>query len=387
MKNINPRIAVITQAPFPIGNVSTMRIISYLKSLSSIGIFTYVLIYCPTRMAAHIHESSGCFGNIHYQYATDITWKRYNIIFKIWYTLKGLFKSIEYLNTNKISTVILYGDNLFIVNLFYWLYARIFRKRFIGDRSELPSVQTRNSKFRLTIYGLKQRMFDGMIVMTKQLVSFYSQYSTKNDFIFFLPMTVDPCRFDNLKEQNQNDPYIAVVFGTHNRDGLLESLKSFDLYCQKGGTYSLKLIGDYNNMPNKLELDQFINSSVYRSRINIIGKQSNDKVPYLLFNASILMTTPNYYVSGGFPTKLGEYMLSGVPIVATEVGELLDYVIPNKDMIICKPRDFDSISSALFCLERDHQFADELASNAKKKAKAVFCADSYVKDLAIFLNN
>lgn len=73
-----PRIAVVTQAPFPVGNVSTLRYTSYLKSLSKNGAFTYVLIYCPTRMATHIKQQSGITEDgIKFRYATDITWRKY----------------------------------------------------------------------------------------------------------------------------------------------------------------------------------------------------------------------------------------------------------------------------------------------------------------------
>ena len=385
MKNSKLRIALVTHAPFPVGNVSTMRYSSYLKAMCNAGVYSYVLVYCPTRMANHIKKTSGIFDGIEYQYSTLITWKKYNLINKVYYLFKGLFNSIAYLNSKNITTLILYGDNPFIVTFFYWLYTRLTKKRFIGDRSELPSVQERSSKLKLFIYGIKQRMFDGMIIMTKQLMHFYSQYSDDINFLFFLPMTIDPTRFIGLKKETQKEPYIAVVFGNHNRDGLLESLKTFELYCKKGGQYALKLIGDYKNMPNKADLDAQINASMYKERIQIMGKIPNDSVPIVLINASILLTTPNFYISGGFPTKLGEYMLSGVPIVATKVGELLDYVEPNVDMLMSNPADYESISDNLLRLERDKYLSQTLSINAKYKAKNVFCANSYISSLISFL--
>lgn len=379
------RIAVITQAPFPVGNVSTMRIISYLKSLVKIDIYAYVLVYCPTRMASGIQVSEGVYEGINFQYATDITWKKYNLLYKIVYLLKGLFNSLSYLKSQNISTIILYGDNLFIVNLFYWLYTRLKGIRYIGDRSELPLEKIRKSCLKLYFYGLKQKMFDGIIVMTKRLVQFYSRYSSKQDYLFMLPMTIDSERFQGVQKVYIHDHYIATVFGTHNRDGLFETIKSFEIYCKKGGSFNLRLIGDFENMPNKSSLESLINNSDYKSRIIILGKQANEVVPSILFNASVLVTTPNYYSSGGFPTKLGEYMLSGVPIVATDVGEVSNYIIPDVDMLLCKPGDIEGISSAMLMLERNSNFARKIALNAERKAKDVFCADSYINELVKFL--
>ncbi len=379
------RVGLVSQAPFPVGNVSTMRYTSYMKALFQNGIYSYVLIYCPTRMAAHIKTSSGSFNGIEFQYSTLTTWKKYNLWNKGYYLFKGLLNSISYLNSKNLSTLILYGDNSFVVTFFYWLYTRVTKKRFIGDRSELPSVNERKSKLKMSVYALKQRMFDGMIIMTKQLMSFYSQYSRRKDFLFLLPMTIDPLRFEGLKKKIQERPYIAVVFGTHNRDGLVESLRSYELYCKKGGTYELQLIGDYENMPNKVELDALIKSLKFKERIHILGKLPNDSVPRILYNASVLLTTPNFYISGGFPTKLGEYMLSEVPIVATKVGELLDYIEPGIDMLMSEPRDYESISSCMLKLEGDSMLAQTLSRNAKRKAQNVFCVDSYMDSFLKFL--
>ena len=378
-------IALVTCAPFPIGNVSTLRYSSYMKALSQESIGAHVLIYCPTRMAAHIKARSGKFEDITYHYATDITWKKYNFFNKCRYLIIGLKNSLFYLHSNQISTVILYGDNLFLVHLVFWLYTRFTGKRFIGDRSELPTEKERQSKLKMCLYGIKQRMFDGMIVMTKQLMNFYSRYSSQPNFLYFLPMTIDSNRFKEVQKDMASPPYISVVFGTHNRDGLLDSLKSFDLYCSKGGTYDLWLIGDYHNMPNKKQLDEYILSSEYRDRIYILGLQPNDRVPAILYNSSILLTTPQYYLSGGFPTKLGEYMLSGVPVVATNAGEILDYIEPDIDMLICSPGDYDDISTALLRIENDEKLAFNLATNARNKALNVFSAESYIDSLMDFL--
>ena len=381
------RVAVVTHAPFPKGNVSTMRFTSYLRSLAEAGCFAYVLIYCPTRMAASNIQSSGDYLGIQYQYSTDITWRKYNIFNKIKYLCKGLINSVSYLKKNSINTIILYGDNPFIVNMFYRVVCTLCHMKYLGDRSELPTVDVRKSRVRLYIYGLKQKMFDGLIVMTKELQEFYSRYYSRKSQVFLLPMTIDPHRFDGVEKQIVEKEYIAIVFGTHNRDGLHESLCSYQRYRELGGTFELKLIGNFTSMPNYSTLKSLINSMPYKEDVHILGPLANEEVPYILKNASCLLTTPNKYISGGFPTKLGEYMLSGTPIVATAAGELTDYISPGEEMFLCEPGNIEDIATSILKVEQDILYAKSLTAKARSTALKKFCADSYRDDLILFFTD
>ncbi len=379
-------VALVTIAPFPNGNVSTLRFTSYLKAIAKRGIRPYVIVYGPSSMAHAQKDASGVIDGITFQYSTRITWKYGNIFEKVCFSLIGIFKSSFYLWKIKPDAIILYGDNPFIIVSWFFLISKLLSSKFVGDRSELPTVNERKSFWKLKIYELKQHLFDGMIIMTKQLSSYYSRFSKRKDFIFFMPMTIDVNRFDYVKSTKKN--YIAVVFGTHNRDGLDTTLKSYVLYKkQQRGTYKLMLIGDYDHMPNKRELDKIIVGSGLSDQIIIKGRVPIEEVPYLLASASCLITTPREYVSGGFPTKLGEYMLSNTPIVATIAGEMLDYIEPNIDMLMCNSDNEIKIAENLKYVEDHPNEAQKISNNAKKKASLFFNADTYIDDLLNFLGS
>lgn len=381
------RCAVITMAPFPKGNVSTLRYTSYLLSLVKKNVYAMVLVYCPTLMAKHIHSLCGSYKGIKYQYATKATWDKFSPMFvKAFYLFIGLFKSIRYLKTNKINVLILYGENPFIVNAFYYIVCKIENIKYLGDRSEYPSLSVRRSKIKSWIYKKKIGLFDGMIVMTHELDEYYSLCSKRNNFCFLLPMTIDIGRFDNLGERHRGG-YIAAVFGTHNRDGLYETLLAFHHYIELQGIYDLWLIGNYASMPNKSDLDELIVKFHLKSRVRILGEVSIDKVPEILYNASCLITTPNFYISGGFPTKLGEYMLSGTPIVATSAGEIESYINDGQEILLASPGDTEKIAENLIFVEQNPNVAAVMALNAQKKVRKVFCADTYVDDLINFVSN
>lgn len=383
---IRLRIGLLTMAPFPIGNVSTLRFTSYLEALVRNGAYAKVIIYSPTTMAKHISERQGTFKGIEFEYATRITWGKYkNNIVKFYYLIVGLLGSLKILRKDNINTVILYGDNPSIVNLFVKIACIIFSCRYIGDRSEYPTEKQRSSKLKMSLYKFKNSLFDGMIVMTRELERFYSSILANSKKTLLLPMTIDTHRFDQATLKESNKKYIAVVFGVHNRDGLYESIGSYFQYKNQGGKYSLKIIGDFERMPNKNDLLELIESQVYE--VEIMGMMPITEVPNILANASCLLTTPNYYVSGGFPTKLGEYMLSGVPVVATRVGELEDFVTNNYDIILAEAGNIVEISEKLLWVEKHPEQAKKIAIKAYETASHDFSADTYISQLSEFLQN
>lgn len=386
MKKVH-RCVLLTLAPFPVGNVSTLRYSSYLKELVRKGIPSKVIIYAPTSMAACVKYSNGVSDGIDYEYSTKVTWGRISRFFKPIYLIFGLISSIFIIKKYEANVLILYGENIFFVNLFYKIVSKLLNLKYIGDRSEYPSIKTRQSKLRIWFYKLKTSWFDGMLVMTKELEKYYKSCSKKNNFTFLLPMTITPERFEKVKKHNVEEKYIAVVFGTHNRDGLYESLNSFAYYINKlNGIYKMVLIGDFENMPNVIELKKVIIENKIENKIELKGKVSINEVPSLLKSASCLLTTPNFYISGGFPTKLGEYMLSEAPIVATKVGELDQYVEDKQDLLFCEKSNFKSIAESIKWIETHEIEAQNMGKRAAKKAKTVFNAETYVNKLVHFID-
>lgn len=381
------RCALVTVNPFPIGNVATMRYSSYMKALAGNISLSKVYVFAPSRTARPNRFLAGVQDCVHYEYTAGKIWlANRNIFTMAYYLARGLVKCWKSIKADKIDTLILYGENPWLINAFFKLLCICRKISFFGDRSEYPDTRIRKPGIPQWLYRMKIGWFDGMILMTSELESFYSKWLKKGGRTFLLPMTIDCSRFDNV-ERAIGQKYIAVVFGTHNRDGLLESLKAYKIYRQSGGTYDLYLVGNYQGMPNKAELDELVLDESLPGKIRICGLLQNDKVPQILANASCLMTTPNFYVSGGFPTKVGEYMLSGVPVVATNAGDLLKYIEPEKEMLFSEPGDLQDIARNLLRIETDPELGSDIAARARKKVLTVFNAEAYAKDLCGFLSS
>ena len=381
----NIRCALVTLNPFPIGNVATIRYSSYMAAIANAGCYSKVYVYAPSRTARFNTELSGVHNGIHYEYTSGkITLRNRNVISILYYLIVGIIRCCRSIVKDDINVLIL-GNTAWPINLLFKILCRKRGVKFYGERSEYPFTHYQNNKIKQWVYIKKIRWFDGMILMTEELVNYYSSLLKWEKPTFLLPMTIDCHRFDNVKKVKSEYEYIAVVFGVHNRDGLLESIQAYNKYRKLGGTYHLLLIGNYDGMPNRELLDIEVCNGGYNMDIHIKGLIPNDKLPQMLLGASCLMTTPKAYISGGFPTKLGEYMLSGVPIVATAAGDVLKYVEADKEIKISNPMDIDSVANNLLYIEQNKKESNDMACRAAKKAKKAFNAETYVQDLLAFL--
>ena len=200
-------------------------------------------------------------------------------------------------------------------------------------------------------------------------------------------MTIDMDRFKGFHRQNVLNPYIAIVFGTHNRDGLFESIISYNKYYElaKSKPYRLILIGNYEVLSDKDKITKYIQENNLQENIEIKGLVRADEVPQILINADCLLTTPSEYISGGFPTKLGEYMLSGVPVVLTIAGEVGDYTTNMENVLSSQPGNWDEVAANILYVQENRKESLIIAENAKLLANQVFNANNYIVDLISFI--
>ena len=384
------RIALVSLNPFPIGNVATVRYSSYCKAIAKKGIFVKIYVLAPSKTAAPNKQTKGVEDGILYQYMSNkTTWTgEVGQLTKGLCYINGLLKSVRQIRQDKINCIILYSSD-FSSYLFYWSFTRLFSIPLITDKSEYPYRYAQLSNFKKKIARLKLKVFDGFIIMTNELMEFYSGVKSKRATLFHLPMTIDATKFDCLEKTPQEIPYIAAVFGVHNRDGILDTVKSYKLYQDKMGeqAYKLWLIGDFDNLKNNSLVKEFIKSNDWYKDIVLKGLMPIENIPQILKNAECLITTAREYTSGGFPTKLGEYLASGTPVVTTSAGEVACYLVNGKNALVSNPGDITDISNNLIFVHTNKVKAIEIAQKGGALVRETFSAETYVDNLLKFIQN
>ena len=225
------------------------------------------------------------------------------------------------------------GDKVFIYGCNDIL--KYVKKRGIDlylEITESPEVFLSGSRlYQPTLEGHLQlcHRLKSLIVISNQLKTFYASHGVPQDKISVVNMIVDTERFDNIRKEDSGEVYVAYC-GTvsNNKDGVDILLESFGKVVEKNSQLKLYIIGDTTSKDTINDNMEIIRKMGIEDKVVFTGKVQAEKMPQLLKNARVLaLARPNnLQAQYGFPTKLGEYLLTGNVVVITSVGDIPLYL-------------------------------------------------------------
>ena len=229
---------------------------------------------------------------------------------------------------------------------------RLVRKRGIKvfvERTEHPMaypVRVVN----MQRFGECCKCIDGLFVISTALKSYYKEVGVSEDKIHIINMTVDPQRFDGLSKQSVESPYIAYCgTASNNKDGVDELIKSFAIVAERYPEYKLYIIGKGLTKDDDSGNLQLVESLGLYDKVVFTGVIPSEDMPQMLKNAAVLaLDRPNnLQAKYGFPTKLGEYLLTENPVVITSVGDMPLFLKDGENALIAEPQNPKAFATKL----------------------------------------
>lgn len=107
-----------------------------------------------------------------------------------------------------------------------------------------------------------------------------------------------------------------------------------------------------------------------------LGTQKD--IPAILANLDLLVLATT--AQEAFGRVIIEAQASGVPVVATQVGGVIDIIEDGKNGLLVPPQDPNTMSEAVIRIFKDRALASKLAENAYKKVKEEYNVELMVKE-------
>ena len=365
------KIAIVNTLPIPSGNASVNRLLSYSKELVALG--NDVTVFS----SGSSEEREGTIDGVKY-------WN---------YGYKGLIKALlammKALRKETPDVAILVSNSLLMIYPI-WFTCKTKGIKLLQEKSEFPFV-LRNKGLLGRLYAkfyvsTTYKLFDGLIVMTKPLMEYFKDKVRKDAKLFEMPMTVDTDRFAIEKCETKFGDYIAYCGDmAGNKDGVLNLIEAFDVASKRICDVNLLLIGGSSNPAELIKIQEKV-KSLNNSRIVFYGRADRTDIPQLLVNSKALaLARPSsLQASGGFPTKLGEYLSTGKPVIVTKVGDISHY-LNDENAYVLEPDDNQAFAEAIVKVFTNYERALVIGAKGKVVALSVFNAKVQAKRLNDFI--
>jgi glycosyltransferase involved in cell wall biosynthesis len=181
---------------------------------------------------------------------------------------------------------------------------------------------------------------------------------------------------------------IAFVGGLHKRELPRTLFRGISLAIKRNVELSITMVGRPPNNLKALIGDK--DTALALGRTTFTGWVSQDQLWSILFNsdAGILLRDENRETQALFPTRLPEYMVAGVPIIASAAGDIPYYLDNGINSILIPPGNRPAeLANAIERLAADPELVNALSKNATKTALERFEPFSNAKRLINFLES
>lgn len=202
------------------------------------------------------------------------------------------------------------------------------------------------------------RKADSVTVISNYLAQYVRSQNPKVPVVT-IPNGVDLNKF----RPNDNHVYSKTIITSSRlveKNGVGDLIEAMAMVCEKIPDAKLKIIGDGPLRENyKFKI---INLKL-KDRVELLGEVSPDEIPQYLANADVFVRPS---LSEGLGTAFLEAMASGLPIVATSVGGIPDFLKDGETGLFCKVRNPDDIASKIIKLLEDGDLRNRLIHNGRK---------------------
>lgn len=372
---------------FPYGMAAAKRRLCYAKGLIANNNVVDVVICqkCFEPDNDDAMPQKGVYENIPYNYVCGkYKYKKWNKIMRAldYYLIdyiRSFFYAINHIHKHEIVYVYFYPIFLQILII---LAAKIKKAKVVKETCEHPSalgnIHSKWHKYSKWFeYKFIMPNYDGFIAISRDLNKFVEKYKSKKAKCIIVPILVDDQFKDKDLTQLKNEydvPYI-IHTGTmlEQKDSISKILYAYARLKKEFNT-RCKLVFTGPHATNKCKYISLIKKLDIERDVDLLGLVPLERVMLLQYFASmtIIYKSDNLQTRNCFPTKLGEMLISGTPVITTTIGDANLYLEDKISALIFKPDDEDTLVNYMRYILENPEKANLIGLRGKETAIKFF---------------
>jgi glycosyltransferase involved in cell wall biosynthesis len=371
---------------FPNGLASTVRVAALARGLGEQGRRVRLLCLGPSEvpsLGVRNLEARGSADGVDFEYTCGRTTRGSTGLEQAWLVLRGLAAGVrrvlELDRQEGVDALIVSSDKWIVLPLF-WPVARLCRATYLCEQSEEPFYQVeRSAAWRVISAALTYtlyRLYDGAIVISAHLERYMRARMRRGAGLLRIPILMDARQFARSTGPGPIEGEYVAFCGTLNeaKDGVLTLAKAFAAIRAEFPGLRLVLIGDSPKVSQIPRVRAFVEELGIADRVVFVGIVGRGELPGYLDRAAVLaLARPSsLQASAGFPTKLGEYLATGRPVVVTRTGEIDTYLQDGVNVYLAPPDDASAFAGRLRHVLRHPEEAAQVGQRGREAACEFF---------------
>ena len=221
----------------------------------------------------------------------------------------------------------------------------------VHDRSEHPFVQSPPRRGLDVMYRRWYmrhifRMFDGVIVITRALEDTLRPWMRADAWLLRIPILVWAEQFEC---SNGAEPGVVGYVGNLGHQEEIEDLISAASTLTRELPHIRVRIAGAGTASEERAIEEMARLHGMADQVQMLGAVDVNAIPAMLCSAQVLALPrrAGVFSSAGMPTKLGEYLATGRPVVVTRTGDIPLYLTDGVDAYLADAGDGVAITAAL----------------------------------------
>ena len=363
------KIYLLLNQPYPNGYALTKRFHLYAKGLVNNGHYSKIIIPQPIKGNEKLLNisTSGIFDDVPFEYTCNDTRRGKSFLMRRYQDFIGTYK-VGLICIKERPDIVITSSFSLCFYLYLKFISIITSFKFIREKNEVDYMNedfiSHSKKIRIKyLYSV----FNGFVVINNQLLN-YMKFDLKIRKIYI----VVPILVEDFKRKKKLPIQKTIVYtGTYleRKDGILTILNAFAEIKHKYPDYKLLLTGSPQRSKDYVEIMNTIAFKELESQVNFTGYLSENALRDVLMSANMLILAKpenrqNYY---NFPTKVGEYLMSGRPVIATKVG-VIGEILEDKKNVIFSEYEIHNIAEKMEFVIQNPEMVDKIGSSGREFA-------------------
>jgi len=378
--------------PYGLAEVKKMTLVS--KGLVLAG--HSVTIICERGVHQYVDHSDmkavGSYENINYVYTSGTPFRNTNFIKRNTLKIKGIINEISFLyklKKNKKLDYAILSTHDFTAIVYYFTVSKLFGFKtilnhveyFSGGKIKWPKLM---EWFNNQLYDkYAPKLVNISFPISEFLINHLKNVSPRTQYLK-IPILTEFEKYDNTQIL-QEPKYFLFSGAAAYTEIVFFIIDSFAKLNDYSSHLYLAIKGEKSDLQ---KIQKYIDQSIQSKKIKLFSTL-NEKQLYDFYKNAIALLIPLRPIiqdQARFPHKIGEYLASGNPVIATNFGEVKYYFNDKENMLIAERYDKDLFAQKMRYVLDFPSEAKKIGENGKIVALNNFDHKKYGRIITDFLN-